>query len=225
MPQEFPADQPQQDDSSTTHPSHQPIISNAFPRYGNGEQHPFQGGRPPIDDSGGRTPNHRPSMFIRVLFGAVSFVLLIGVLFVGAKSWSRMTTPISLEEKQQIAADNLQKMQNRDTEREVDLRSLSAQLEYFYDNHKYYPSLEQINDNDFRKKEFDNLDHGGPEPFRDPLGKTSKMKDSLGRAQYMYRTEPGSCDNTGTKCAHYVLGAFYEENPSNSNYFRLGSVN
>lgn len=103
-----------------------------------------------------------------------------------------------------------QQMTARNTKRRVDLNGLMAQLENYHDNHGYYPSLAQLNDDDFWRANFPNFDRAG---IGDPQANTSQFAAGIQNAeqrQYAYIVEPAGCNNQAVKCTSYRLEANME---------------
>lgn len=99
----------------------------------------------------------------------------------------------------------------RNTERKVDLSSMQSTLENFYNNYQYYPTLAQLNDDNFWKTYLPNADRAASQ---DPLGDTNQFAASLTSPkqwQYAYTPGPNGCDNKQTMCTGYSLDANMED--------------
>ena len=94
-----------------------------------------------------------------------------------------------------------------DTEREVDIKALHGQLEAFYAQNGYYPSLAEMNSSSFLANNMKGLD---TEALKDPDGRDAKLGPVPTRNQYAYQVASEnntSCDNVADFCANYILTA------------------
>jgi hypothetical protein len=93
-----------------------------------------------------------------------------------------------------------------DQERQSDLRAIQGQAEvFYYDNgNKSYPSLAQMNDPAFRKLHFIGLE----EPkYKDPKGSSNQFSATAQPNVYAYIASPLNCNGTTIPCKGYVLQA------------------
>lgn len=98
----------------------------------------------------------------------------------------------------------------RDTERETDIKAMHGQIEAYYAQKGYYPSLSNMNDSTFRTSNLKGLD---TEALKDPVGKVASLVKSPLKNYYSYAvTASGgvACDNKPEDCAMYVLTATLE---------------
>lgn len=96
----------------------------------------------------------------------------------------------------------------RDTERQVDIRSIQGQLERYYSEKFYYPTLSDINNSSFRSTNFSGLDDTA---FQDPRGSQTSLSAVPVIHQYAYQPAPLNCDNGSVMCMSYTLTAKTED--------------
>lgn len=87
-----------------------------------------------------------------------------------------------------------------DTERQTDIKSLHGQLEAFYAQNGYYPTLASMNDATFRAENLQSLDEGA---FKDPEGIDGTLVSEPIAGFYSYKTS----DCSVSECASYTLTA------------------
>jgi len=112
----------------------------------------------------------------------------------------------------------------RDSKREADLGSLQTQLEAFFQNTGYYPSLSDMNSASWRAVNMKTLD---PSAMTDPLASCSPSSEGCLVAApkakaYAYTvTDSGgkSCETDDTQCAQYTLTATLEMKRNGSSTF------
>jgi hypothetical protein len=98
---------------------------------------------------------------------------------------------------------------SQDSERKVDIKTLQTQLEVFFSENGYYPSLADLNNASWRAQNMKSLD---PAALSDPAN-TSGSTDIKAAAQagyYAYapkNSDGGSCEADDTTCATYTLTA------------------
>lgn len=103
----------------------------------------------------------------------------------------------------------------RDTERKTDVKGIQGQLEAYWADNARYPTIANMNDDDFRTTNFKGLD---PSAFADPKDTTAphQVCGTVAENCYGYATTPAGCDNdpdTGAPavdCANYTLTADLE---------------
>lgn len=93
-------------------------------------------------------------------------------------------------------------MKAKDAERQTDIKALHAQLEAFYANNGYYPSLTNLNNTSWRATNMRGLDK---EALKDPDGTASVLAAAATSKQYGYK--PAECNAAGTECQAYSLSA------------------
>jgi hypothetical protein len=99
----------------------------------------------------------------------------------------------------------------RDTERQTDIKALHGQIEAYYAQNGFYPTLADLNNSTFRSVSLKSLD---TEALKDPVGKTAKLVASPLKNYYSYAatTADGkTCDNVTNDCAVYTLTATLEK--------------
>lgn len=99
----------------------------------------------------------------------------------------------------------------RNTERQTDVKSLHSQVEVFFTNNGYYPTLANMNDATFRSDEMKGLD---AEALQDPQGTSETLVAAPAANSYAYdvsKEDDTACDNTaGNECVKYTLTATLE---------------
>lgn len=117
----------------------------------------------------------------------------------------------------------------RDTERETDIKALHSQLEAFWAQKGYYPSLTDMNDRTastgFVAVNMKGLDPGA---FKDPKATANALITTPGATGYAYAvstTAGGSCEADDTTCAKYTLTATLEGTINGSGTYVQSSLN
>ena len=98
----------------------------------------------------------------------------------------------------------------RDTERQTDIKALHGQIEAYYAQNGYYPTLANMNSTSFRSTNLRGLD---TEALKDPVGKLASLVAKPTKNYYSYAVSSstgGACDNTTNDCAIYTLTATLE---------------
>ena len=99
----------------------------------------------------------------------------------------------------------------RNSKRQVDLQSLQTQIEAFYSQNGFYPSLTDMNGTAWRATNMKSLDVGA---LTDPSNPTSNTLVTAPVAKsYAYAVTDNSnasCETADTNCAKYTLTATYE---------------
>lgn len=96
----------------------------------------------------------------------------------------------------------------RDSQRQTDITALNSQLEVFYAQNGYYPTLANLNDSTYRSTNFKGLD---AEALVDPKGNsadTTPLATATSATEYGYVTS--GCDATTNQCTGYELIATLE---------------
>lgn len=91
-----------------------------------------------------------------------------------------------------------------DAERESDIKTLHGQIESFYAQNGFYPSLAHINNAEWRANNMKILD---TEALIDPNGEAATLALEPAANVYAYTPGPEQCDNDNTFCATYSLTA------------------
>jgi len=99
----------------------------------------------------------------------------------------------------------------RNSERSSDMSALQTQLEAFFQNSGYYPSLADMNSASWLSTNMKSLDQNA---LIDPSNPTSKtLVNGPVAKSYSYQvtdSSGNSCETTDTNCAKYTLTATYE---------------
>ena len=103
----------------------------------------------------------------------------------------------------------------RNAKRQTDIQSLQTQLEAFFSQNGYYPSLGDFNSTSWRATNMKSLDAGAlvdPSSTCNP-STTSCLVAAPAAKSYSYAvtdSNGASCETTDTNCALYTLTATYE---------------
>lgn len=152
----------------------------------------------------------KPALIFLVIYA----VLLIGtIIFAISSRGENSKVPVSISP---FAASE------RDTERETDIKALHAQIEAYWAQVGYYPSLSDLNSTEFVSTNLKGLDG---EALRDPLGASYTLAAEPAKNAYSYDVSPESCDNTATMCNDYTLTATLEETINGSKTYTKHSLN
>ena len=108
---------------------------------------------------------------------------------------------------------------NRNDERTSDIKNLQVQLEAFFSQNGYYPSLHDMNSAQWRSTNMKKLDTSD---MMDPsnTAKTPTLVSKPMAKFYAYDvtdSSGNSCESVDTNCAKYTLTATYESNVDGSN--------
>jgi len=102
----------------------------------------------------------------------------------------------------------------RNSKRQVDMQSLQTQIEAFYSQNGYYPSLTDMNGTVWRAANMKSLDIGALTDPSNPASTTLLAAPAAKSYSYSVgdsSAAPGlSCETTDTTCAQYKLTATYE---------------
>lgn len=142
--------------------------------------------------------------------------LLIVIVVIGILAGLVITTFNGIQQK------------GRDTERETDVKALHGQVEAYYAQKGYYPSLTNMNDRasgGFVATELKGLD---AEAFKDPKGTASTLVATAAAGSYAYtvtNTAGTSCEADSTTCSKYTLTATLEGTINGSTTYAKTSLN
>ncbi len=130
--------------------------------------------------------------------------LLIVIVVIGILAALVITTFTGIQQKA------------RDTERTTDIKALHGQVEAFYAQKGYYPSLTDMNDSTWRSTNMKGLDQ---EALRDPKGAagvyTLVAAPAANSYAYAVTNAAGtSCEADDTTCAKYTLTSTNEGTPA-----------
>lgn len=104
----------------------------------------------------------------------------------------------------------------RDTKRRMDIQSLQTQLEAFFSQQGYYPSLTDMNNASWQAANMKNLDAAGTmaDPSSNCNPATTACLVASPKAQYyayaVSNPQGASCESNDTTCAQYTLTATLE---------------
>lgn len=123
---------------------------------------------------------------------------------------------------------------NRDEKRRRDLRALYTQVENYHVQNGRYPTLAQINNPDYRNKNFKGFEEN---TMKDPLWKSSGSCSTakvdgrpilLGNNNsancYAYIVSPKDCDNEKVDCTNYTIKIKLEVKVDDEEYIERSSV-
>lgn len=100
----------------------------------------------------------------------------------------------------------------RNSQRQTDIASIQTQLEAFFSQNGYYPSLADMNSSSWRNTNMRSLED---ESLTDPSNPTASrtLVSAPAARSYAYavtNSSGGSCESDDTTCAQYTLTATYE---------------
>lgn len=124
--------------------------------------------------------------------------LLIVIVVIGILAALVITTFTGIQQKA------------RDTERTTDIKALHGQVEAFFAQKGYYPSLTDINGAGWRTTNMKGLDQ---EALKDPKGTLYTLAAAPSATQYGYavtNSSATSCEADDTTCSTYTLTANLE---------------
>ena len=100
----------------------------------------------------------------------------------------------------------------RNAKRQTDIQSLQTQLEAFFSQNGYYPSLTDMNSSAWRTANMKSLDQNALIDPSNPTQSTTLVNGAVAKS-YSYQvtdSSGASCEATDTNCAQYTLTATYE---------------
>jgi prepilin-type N-terminal cleavage/methylation domain-containing protein len=100
----------------------------------------------------------------------------------------------------------------RNSKRQTDIQSLQTQLEAFFSQNGYYPSLADVNSASWLSSNMKSLDQGAlTDPSNPTASKTLVASPTAKSYAYEVTDSSGnSCASDDTTCAKYTLTATYE---------------
>ena len=128
--------------------------------------------------------------------------LLIVIVVIGILAALVITTFTGIQQKA------------RDTERTTDIKALHGQVEAFYAQKGFYPSLTDMNGSAWRTTNMKGLD---AEALKDPKGSAQTLVASPAANSYAYAVTNAagtSCEADDTTCAKYTLTSTNEGTPA-----------
>lgn len=126
--------------------------------------------------------------------------LLIVIVVIGILALLVITTYSGIQQKA------------RNSKRQTDAQSLQTQLEAFYSQNGYYPSLTDMNSSTWLGTNMKSLDQNALiDPSNPTQSKTLLASPAAKSYSYAVTDSSGnSCESTDTNCAKYTLTATYE---------------
>lgn len=114
----------------------------------------------------------------------------------------------------------------RNSKRQTDIQSLQTQLEAFFSQNGYYPSLTDMNSQTWLGDKMKSLDQNAlidPSNPSSPPSKILLAAPDTTKHQYAYDVKQSdgatSCETDDTTCAKYTLTAQYEGSVNNSTIY------
>ena len=100
----------------------------------------------------------------------------------------------------------------RNSKRQTDIASLQTQLEAFFSQNGYYPSLTDMNSSTWRATNMKSLDTNALIDPSNPTQSTTLVNAATAKSYaYIVKDSSGaSCETTDTNCAQYTLTATFE---------------
>lgn len=98
----------------------------------------------------------------------------------------------------------------RNTERQRDIKELRNGLEAYFAQNNQYPTLDSLNNANWRTANMKAID---AEVFRDPSAKSDQLAETPGKAVYSYQVSSASgaaCGTAKDPCTQYTLTANLE---------------
>jgi prepilin-type N-terminal cleavage/methylation domain-containing protein len=109
----------------------------------------------------------------------------------------------------------------RNSKRQSDMKSLQTQMEAFFSQNGYYPSLTDMNSSSWLSTNMKSLDQNALiDPSNPSQSKTLVASPTAKSYAYAVTDSSGaSCESTDTNCAKYTLTATYEGTVNGSSTF------
>lgn len=142
--------------------------------------------------------------------------LLIVIVVIGILAGLVITTFSGIQQKA------------RDTERETDIKAIHGQVEAFWAQKGYYPSLTDMNSQGSGGFVQTNLKGLDVEALKDPKGSSGTFVGAAAASVYSYvvtNSAGTSCEADDTTCAKYTLTATLEGTLNGSGTFIKTSLN
>lgn len=151
-------------------------------------------------------------------------ITLLGLLIISALAISIFQLTLNKENAKSNTTFGMGAVQAsaRDTERQTDIKAMHAQIEAYWAQTGYYPSLDELNDPSFVSENLKGLD---TEAFSDPQGSGKTFASTPGKNVYSYEVLPKNCDNSVTQCTSYTLTATIEKESNGSTTYTKTSLN
>jgi len=126
--------------------------------------------------------------------------LLIVIVVIGILALLVITTYSGIQQKA------------RNSKRQTDIQSLQTQMEAFFSQNGYYPSLTDMNSSAWRTTNMKSLDTGALTDPSNPTQSTTLLAAPAAKSYAYAVTDSAgaSCEATDTNCAKYTLTGTYE---------------
>lgn len=108
------------------------------------------------------------------------------------------------------ASYNSIRKRERNKERRNDITIIQNKLEIYYAKHNKYPTLDQLNNDDWREANIKDIENG---VLSDPLDTNSKFVNKPTENVYAYQvtgTDGEACNDDAVLCTQYTLTSTYE---------------
>ena len=199
------------DDQPTPQASQQPGLSGIDPGQQNGLVQPA----PP--EPAPPKPSKLPLIIVAAFLAVVLILAVAGTLAYKLHSSGKASTNASSSSSSSSSSPGFLggNQQARDSKRKSDISSLQTQLEAYFQNYGYYPSLKDMNSASWLAANMKSLDEGAladPSSSCDPA-KTGCLVAAPKANAYSYTVTDStgkSCEADDTKCANYTLTATLE---------------
>ncbi|HVW23278.1 MAG TPA: hypothetical protein VHB51_02260 [Candidatus Saccharimonadales bacterium] len=112
-----------------------------------------------------------------------------------------------------------------DSKRQADIQSLQVQMEAFFAENGYYPSLTDMNNAKWRADNMPSLDSSA---LQDPSGTSQTLSAAPGKGVYSYQVtnaNGGSCESNDKTCAKYTLTATFDGRVNGQSTYTKNSLN
>lgn len=163
--------------------------------------------RSPINFSELPTGNTRPAVFHFVTPKTIALMVVAWLVVIAAVSVFVNTKPkASLSKANVPSPAALVTPLNPEEEQKNDVSLLNDRLAEYYAKFGTYPSVSQINSEQFRAGD-PSFIKIGRKTFTDPLGAKTDLATKPTKGQYHYIPVPLNCNSSNIMCASYTIGA------------------
>ena len=184
----------------------------------------------PVVLSGGTAQppaHHLKKSAVTIIFVVVLILVVAGVAYTlgrNSRKFAPITTISDFKTADAAVQETFQSIQAkaRDTERQTDIKAIHGQVEAFWAQFGYYPSLANLNDSAFRITNMKGLDN---EALKDPQGSGYLIAASPVQYSYAYTVLPANCDDSKTRCTSYTLTATTEQELNGKKVYYKTSLN
>lgn len=177
--------------------------------------------------------NNHPLIILCSVFLAVLIAAVAGTYFLQQGKINKLNQQISSLKGQNNSQGNGgsggigslvfggEQQQARDSKRMADIKSIQTQLEAFFSQNGYYPSLSDMNSSSWISTNMKSLDTNA---LTDPSNSSNstKLASQPTKGQYAYQPADSngqSCENSDTNCAQYTLTAELESQQNGSSTY------